>query len=418
MKLYLTLTLSFFLIENFYSISYCQTVKAPVSGIHYTAGTFKQAQQAAKLQQKPLFIKVYLTGCPHCEALAPVFTEKAVGSFYNTNFVNWQIEANQAESKVLQNQLGISYPEFPLLLFLSADGSIIHLATPAEQPNRSAFVEEVIKHAKRALDPGQRSSSYAARFVAGEQELGFLIQAGKYWKATRDTSHMKSLNEAFAQILIREQAMVTPIGLYVLHWFINDFQNPLAQYFFKNLTQFKARLPVKDVLEAGENVLYNSLYGPKVSQWTPADIQQMRQAMISLGTNANEAQNRTLVPELEAYLRANQTTNALERVEAYCQENPRIDAGSYAYFMSLFNLKASDASYLPLMPKWAEAGFQQLKTKSDPTILASLHYELAIAQQKEGKREAASENARKGLEFAKSSKQDLTRYQQLLSSLL
>ena len=395
-----------------------QDTKVLGRGIRFLPSTFQQAQQAAARQQKPLFIEVYLTGCPHCEALAPVLAEKLVGTFYNTHFVSWQVEANQAESKILQQKLHITFPEFPLFLFLGVDGTLQHVATPAEQTTRTAFMEEVLRHGQTALDPNQRSSAYSPRFEAGERDLGFLIQAGKYWKTTRDTLHLQVLNDAFAQRLVSEQEIVSPVGLYVLNRYINDFNNPLTKYFFTHLTQFKAKFPAKDVLEAGESVLYRSLYGPKVNQWSTADIIHMREAMVSLGTDPKQAMIRTLVPELDATVRAGKLATAIERVETFCRDNPSLDVSYYAYFMHFFNQKTTDTSYLGPMSQWAAAGFTQLKAKPDPKLAASIYYELAIAQQKEGQRQAARENARKGLDLAKVSKIELKPYQQLLDSLL
>jgi thiol-disulfide isomerase/thioredoxin len=105
------------------------------TGIRFQAGDFQAALAKAKSVNKPIFVEVYLTGCPHCDALAPVLEEKAVGDFYNANFISWKTEANSKESTAFQKEKGITYPEFPLFFFFDANGDLILQSCGAHAPS-------------------------------------------------------------------------------------------------------------------------------------------------------------------------------------------------------------------------------------------------------------------------------------------
>lgn len=126
---------------------------------------------ASLVLKRPIFVEVNLTGCPHCDALAPVLEEKAVGDFYNTHFISWKTEANSKESAAFQKDKGVTYPEFPLFFFFDANGDLIHTSNPAEHTTRQAFIQEILAHGKTALNPLQRTGSYPARFASGDRDL-------------------------------------------------------------------------------------------------------------------------------------------------------------------------------------------------------------------------------------------------------
>lgn len=172
-------------------------------GINFLESKFQAAVEAAKRANKILFVEVYLDGCPHCAALAPVLEEKKVGDFFNANFTSIKLEANSLDSRLLQQQKGITYVEFPLFFFFDPQtGQLLHQSAPAEKPNRADAIEEVIKHGKDALSPTQRTSGYPSRFAKGDREIGFLINYAKYAKAVKDTDKLWLLNQEIGKLIV------------------------------------------------------------------------------------------------------------------------------------------------------------------------------------------------------------------------
>ena len=380
-------------------------------GIDFKNIELNQIFDLAKAQNKPLFIEIYLNGCPHCEALAPVLAEKEVGEFYNRNFVSWKAEANSEASKALQKLKNVAYPEFPILFYFDADGNLMHMATPAEKHTRPEFIQEVIRNGANALNPHEQTSKYKGRFASGERSLQFLVDYGKYAKAIKDEVQLNKINEAFASQFTSAQDKTGPTGFYVLQRFVNDFNSPLAVYFFAHLPEFKAKYPAKEVKEAGESVIFHSLFGPKADTYKPGDVVAMREQMVILGVPASEAASRTLLKEMDAHIRAKDTKSAMQVFNTYRKVATTVDLADYAYMLKYFNEKATDDSYLSEMPGWAEAGLNSARPEEkESRIAADLYYELAEVYSKAGQKDLANEAAVKGFKIATGAKVDLARH--------
>lgn len=186
-----------------------------------------------------------MNGCPHCEALAPVLTEKSVGDFFNANFISWKTEANSKESAAFQKSKGVTYPEFSIMFFFDFNGDLIHLVTPAERKTRAEFIEEVLSAGCTALDPKQRTGSYAARFKNGDCDLMFLINYGKYCKTIKDLGTLAEINDTLGKLLTSPQDITSQDGFYVLQRLINDVDNPLSAYFITHMNEFRRNIPRK-----------------------------------------------------------------------------------------------------------------------------------------------------------------------------
>lgn len=400
---------SFFFILFLYKSSSAQPV---TGGIDFKKVDLKTAFSLAKEQKKSLFIEIYLTGCPHCEALAPVLTEKEVGTFYNANFISWKTEANSADSKELQKLKNVTYPEFPILFYFDSEGTLMHMATPAEMPSRQSFIQEVIGLGRDALNPVKQTAKYQERFQAGDRDFQFLISYGKYARAVKDNNALTAITDAFALKLTTGADKMSQVGFYVIQRFVNDYNNPLAAYFFGNLAGYRSKYPEKDVKEAGEAIIFHSLYGAKGGSYSAADITRMREQMVALGVPAGEASSRTLMKEIDAYLKVGDTRGAMGVFDRYRQISTTISIADYAYILKYFNEKVKDNAYLEQAPVWAEAALRIAKPEEKQSKLAAdLHYELADAYMKSNRKELALETARKALAIAKAAKIGVAKYE-------
>ncbi|MFN8346818.1 MAG: thioredoxin family protein [Spirosomataceae bacterium] len=388
-------------------------------GIKFEEGNLAQLLNLARQQNKLLMVEIYLNGCPHCAALAPVLQEKKVGDFFNTAFVNAKIEANSATSKELQMQKGLTYPEFPLFFFFDANGQLVHQAAPAERPNRTEFINEVIKHGNEALTPTLRTSNYASRYTKGERALDFLVNYGKYAKATKDNSRLTEIGSEIAKAFTKPADLESPTGFYIISRLINDFQNPMAKHFFANLPKYKkynnAENP-KAVDDAVDGIIYTTLYGPRANKLSSKEIVAMREAMIKAGTPAKVVAPRTLLKELEAYLREKNTPAATARLNEYRKLVP-LQFLDYSYLVRFFNEKATDNSYVPSLITWVNDGVKTFKP-TDPNhtkkALADLHAEKAKAYLRVGNKVESKKAAQEAFTIAKAANEDTKAYTELL----
>ncbi len=121
------------------------TVTMPVKGqgIDFKHISYEEALLLAKEQDKLLFIDFYTQWCGPCKKLAKgPFLENEVGDFYNTNFINLKLDAEQEGLEAARAHKVVSYPT---LLFINGDGNLIFKGYGRTN-------EELIASAQDALD--------------------------------------------------------------------------------------------------------------------------------------------------------------------------------------------------------------------------------------------------------------------------
>lgn len=120
---------------------------ARVEGIRFESGTWKEITAKAKKENKLIFIDCYTSWCGPCKRLsAEIFPLKEVGEVFNENFINYKVDMEKGEGMSLQKKFHVG--AFPTLLWVNADGEVIHRAL--------GFVKEdvLLAEAKKALAGG------------------------------------------------------------------------------------------------------------------------------------------------------------------------------------------------------------------------------------------------------------------------
>lgn len=389
---------------TFYII-YSQRLKA--QGIDFLPGTFQNASEVAKRSNKILFVEVYLDGCPHCAALAPVLQEQKVGSFYNTNFVSIKIEANSSDSKVLQQQKNLTYVEFPMFFFFDPiTGQAIHQASPGESPTRDAAIEAVIAHGRDAINPDQRTSNYPNRYEKGDRSLSFLIDYARYAKAHKNEKLVAQITNDMASIIVKPEDLESQVCFFIIQRFINDIDNPIAIYFFKNLNKYKAKFPAKEVRDAAEAITYYTLYGYRGNDLEISKIIEIRNAMLTAGIAPDIASSRTILKELDAHFKAKNMTKATARLNEH-RKLSKLVIQDYAYLLRLFNEKATDTSYVPSLLEWSKEALKSNKpSEKNSKEVAEIYLEEGKAYLKVAKKAEAKQAFQEGLRIAQAAKLD------------
>jgi thioredoxin 1 len=93
-------------------------------GIQFYRGSWNEALQLAKKENKLIFLDIYATWCGPCKKLKKnSFSNAEVGKFYNVNFINVSLDGEQGDGAMLANQYSLS--GYPSLLFIDATGKIV-----------------------------------------------------------------------------------------------------------------------------------------------------------------------------------------------------------------------------------------------------------------------------------------------------
>jgi len=123
-----------------------EEVKIPgTPGIHFIENDWNQALQAAKNENKLVFLDIYATWCGPCKMLKQyTFTDSAVGNFFNKNFVNISIDGEKGVGPQLAQQYSIE--GYPTLIVADATGKPV-LLTAGYMPADALmqFANEALK---------------------------------------------------------------------------------------------------------------------------------------------------------------------------------------------------------------------------------------------------------------------------------
>ena len=85
------------------------------SGIDFrTDKKWSEILDLAKTENKLIFVDVYTDWCGPCKEMdKEVFPLKAVGDKYNTSFINYKIDAEKGEGKLLRKRYNVQvYPNY------------------------------------------------------------------------------------------------------------------------------------------------------------------------------------------------------------------------------------------------------------------------------------------------------------------
>lgn len=136
-------------------------------GIVFEQGTFTEALEKAKKEDKILFMDSYTEWCGPCKMMSKdVFPQKEVGDFFNEHFVSIKIDMEQGEGIGLRETYDVN--SFPTLLFIDANGKEIHKLIGG------MYAEDLIKGAKNVVDPNKRLPALAERYNKGDRSFDFM----------------------------------------------------------------------------------------------------------------------------------------------------------------------------------------------------------------------------------------------------
>ena len=159
------------------------------NGIKFQKASWTEVLQKAKDENKLIFVDAFTTWCGPCKMMVrDVFPKKEVADFYNQTFVNYTIDMEKGEGIQLAKDYKVA--QYPTLLFIAGDGTLIHRAAGFHNP------EQFIELGNAAIDPSKQLSTLERRFEKGDRDPGFLKNYTSVRAASYDGTHVP-VAEAF-----------------------------------------------------------------------------------------------------------------------------------------------------------------------------------------------------------------------------
>ncbi|KXK37114.1 MAG: thioredoxin family protein [Saprospiraceae bacterium] len=136
-------------------------------GIEFFHGTWKEALEKARQENKLLFVDAFAKWCGPCKSMAKnVFTKEEVGKFFNENFINLKLDMEEMDGITF----GHIYPvkAYPTLFFVDGDGKLVKRMVGGQT------VDGLLALGADALKNIDRSDKYEKQYLEGDRSYQLL----------------------------------------------------------------------------------------------------------------------------------------------------------------------------------------------------------------------------------------------------
>ena len=143
-------------------IGYGEAALKAAEGIVFEQGTWQEALNKAKAENKLIFMDCYTSWCGPCKMLAKeVFTDPDAAKFFNEHFVNVKVDMEKGEGVALKDKYGVH--AYPTLNFINAQGELEHCLVGAPD------LATLLKEAQLVLD-GKGLAALEKAYKEGNRE--------------------------------------------------------------------------------------------------------------------------------------------------------------------------------------------------------------------------------------------------------
>lgn len=222
-------------------------------GIKFEKGSFNDALNLAKKENKLVFMDCYTYWCGPCRMMASsIFTRKDVGDFFNERFVSIKVDMEKGEGVELAKKYGVK--AYPTMLILDTEGNIIYKIVGACDAKK--LIETVRDHS----DPSKGYTVSKAAYESGKRTPEVMANYISAMVAVQEMSPQKAdslVNDYCGKL--SDNDLCTTEGWYLLERCILEPQGET----FERMMKLHDKL-VKAVGDSVVNKKIERLYFPKV----------------------------------------------------------------------------------------------------------------------------------------------------------
>jgi len=270
------------------------------------------AVNAAKQQNKILFVEAYAPDCHVCSAFKGTFAQPQVGALYNAQFVNFQLDMNNPENFNLLKQMKININATPTFLFFDPKTmKVVQAKSFGEKENSVINVNSI---GQKASNPAEFAQNFAAKFKSGDRNPAFLLNYAQYARIMGDTvTNVKVINE-YAKIL-PTSAYFTQSTLNVLQTVMMNHDNVLFDYYVNHIPAYSRAFDANLVRMIYENVFQIVMTSSQANQLNASGIAKLKDQMKKAGIEPNSIVRRTWMVEAAYLFKVKKANEALKVIQ-------------------------------------------------------------------------------------------------------
>ena len=219
-------------------IGYGQEALKKAEGIVFFKGTWQQALEQARKENKLIFMDCYTSWCGPCKMLAKeVFTDPEVAAFFNEKFVNVKVDMEKGEGMELKEQYKVS--AYPTLNFIDGNGGLQHCVVGGMP------ADALIAQAKLALE-GKGLIALQTLYVQGNRESQFIEDYLTALDMGNQAAEAEKVALDYLGKIVRAQ-LKEKANWDMFNKYSNDVDSDIFRYVYDNRNEFAGLFGEKEV---------------------------------------------------------------------------------------------------------------------------------------------------------------------------
>ena len=180
---------------------YSGSMAAQNRSISFEKTTFDSALIKAKSANKLVFVDCATSWCGPCKQMSKyVFTQDSVADFFNSNFVNLQLDMEKGEGITLRKEYNVE--AYPTFLLLNSDRKVVYRFVGG------MVADSFMLKIRQGMIPGNRVAMLNQRYEAGERTKDLLREYIQIKLDGKEISvGQKIANEYFDMLSPREKLL-------------------------------------------------------------------------------------------------------------------------------------------------------------------------------------------------------------------
>lgn len=370
----------------------------PQTLVHFEHTTWKEVLAKAAQENKPIYLDAYASWCGPCKWMVKhVFTDSAVADFYNTHFINVQVDMEKGEGPALAEQYGVK--AYPTMLYLDGKGNILHRTCG------SAEAKDFIAAGNTALDPKFRLAAYKDAFDKGEASPDMVL---KYLDML-DKGCSDDVNDVADEYLrkLQLEQLLMPDNWSILEKYVTDMHASQFGVLLNYQPEFEKRVGTEKVNNKIYNVyLSSALKIAKSSQTDEAKYQELKKELST--TNFKRAKEIIVQADMAWYARQKNWDRFAQSTINYMDTYPTTDPVKLNSLAWDFFEHVTNKAQLDKALAWAQLSVKLQDKSYNNDTYANLLFKL-------GRKSEAIKVEEKAAQLAAEAKEDTTPYKETIA---